>query len=77
MASWIEYQFGVKPSISTVYRTLERARYTQKKVSRIKREQDQILRQAWKGRRLQYDEDELVFIDETAYNERTGDRKYG
>lgn len=77
MAGWLDQTFGIRPSISTVYRTLERARWSHKRTSRRAVERDAVLRAAWHARRLQHDESELVFIDESASNERTGDRRYG
>lgn len=77
MAAWLNEQFGIRPSLSTVYRTLQRARWTHKKISRRAAERDSILRAAWQARRLQYDESEFVFIDENASHERTTDRRYG
>jgi hypothetical protein len=60
----------------TIYRVLERARSSRKAVSARAKERNQELRTAWQGTQKIYNEDQLVFLDESGANERTGDRKY-
>jgi len=41
------------------------------------RERSQELRDEWKARLTQWKPEQLIFVDESAANERTADRKYG
>jgi hypothetical protein len=41
------------------------------------RERSQELRDEWKLRLTQWKPEQLIFVDESAANERTADRKYG
>jgi DDE superfamily endonuclease len=43
----------------------------------VAKERNQYLRNRWKARLCQWTADQLMFLDESACNERTGDRKYG
>ena len=61
----------------TIYRVLERARWSRKAVSARAKERNQELRTAWQGTQKIYNEDQLVFLNKSSSNERTGDRKYG
>jgi hypothetical protein len=60
----------------TIYCVLERARWSQKAASAEAKERNQELRTAWQGTQKIYNEDQLVFLDESSANERTSDRKY-
>lgn len=64
-------------SIHTVSRTLKRRNWSRKVARKEAAERDDILRAAWRARAATWPVDKLVFVDESASNERTGWRKYG
>lgn len=70
-------EFGVHVSINTIWRTLASHKWSRKAVQRRAAERSLDLRLAWKGRQTNWGPYELVFIDGSGANERTGDRKYG
>ena len=47
------------------------------KLQRIAREQNQELRDEWMMRLTEWRPEQLIYVDESACNERTSDRKYG
>jgi uncharacterized protein (DUF2384 family) len=74
---WILMNHNIWISESTVCRTIKRKAFTRKITQRVASQRDE-------GRRLQYyidlaafSEDQLVYVDESAANERTLLRKYG
>jgi hypothetical protein len=64
-------------SIRSIRRVLEREKWSRKVVQARAAERSTPLRLAWQGTQKVYDKDQLVFLDESGANERTGDRKYG
>ena len=76
---WILHdEFGLEVSNSTIGRCiLKDLKITRKKIKRIAAERDPELRGRFYIRMSQYEPDEIVFLDETASNERTADRRYG
>jgi transposase len=64
-------------SIGCIRYLLDRERWTRKATQDRALERSAPLRQAWQGIQKTWDEDQLVFLDESGANERTGDRKYG
>ena len=77
VVTFLEEEFDVSPSLNTVSRLLRRLKITAKKVSRIAQAQDQELRAYHIGWMAQYPHDYFVFVDESASNERTADRRRG
>jgi transposase len=72
---WLEYTIQLsQPSIS---RLLRRIKHTRKQVTVTPIQRDEELVQAWRRKMLNWDAQQLVFLDEAASNERTTDRKYG
>ena len=74
---WILMNYNIWISESTICRTIKRREFTRKVTQRVASQRDE-------GRRLQYyldlaafTEDQLVYVDESAANERTLLRKYG
>jgi transposase len=74
---WILMNYNIWISESTVCRTIKRKEFTRKVTQRVASQRDE-------GRRLQYyldlaafTKDQLVYVDESAANERTLLRKYG
>lgn len=75
---WILDKFGILVSISLVYRELRRMKWSRKIATRRAAEQSDALRRVFRARiQLNYTAEQIVAIDESACNERTGDRKYG
>lgn len=69
--------FEVIIDCSNIWRFLDRSRWSRKVTRRRALERNEVLRGMWIGYCLQFNKDQLVFLDESAANERTGDRKYG
>jgi len=75
---WILDEFGIPVSISLVYRELQRMRWSREIATRKAAEQSDALRRVFRARiQLNYTAEQIVAINESACNERTGDRKYG
>lgn len=61
----------------TISRALRRKRWSRKVATKYAQERSIPLRLLWRARQKTWDIDQLVCVDESACNERTGDRKYG
>jgi len=70
-------EFGLSTSESTVSRVLKHLRISRKVLQRQAAERSKELREHWAVRLTEWTPNQLVFIDESAANERTADRKYG
>jgi len=70
-------EFGLETDISTIYRTLQRKQWSRKVCQRRASERSSELRSAWRGIASQWIASQIACIDESAANERTGDRRYG
>ena len=77
MQDWLLDEYGLYCCRSTVYAYLQRAKWSRKVVSKHAAEQSQVLRDAWQRDTRLWRADQIVAIDESAANERTGDRKRG
>jgi transposase len=77
MRQFLYDEYELEASIATINRTLKRAKWSRKAVQARAAERSEPLRRAWQGIQKQYDSDQLIFLDESASSERTGDRKYG
>jgi transposase len=77
MKQFIFDEFGIIMHCSQIWRALDRAKWSRKVARRRALERNEELRGKWVGYCVQYTEEQLVFLDESAANERTGDRKYG
>jgi hypothetical protein len=77
MQTFLFDEFDAQVSITTICRALERARWSRKAVRAQAAERSTPLRNAWIGIQKSWMAEQLVFLDESAANERTGDRKYG
>jgi transposase len=77
MRDWLYDEFDIKTTIWTVFRALEKMRYSRKIATKRAKEQSEALRRVYAARVAQhYRADMIVAVDESACNERTGDRKY-
>ena len=77
MQQFLYDEYELETSIATIHRILKKAKWLRKAVQAQAAERSELLRHAWQGIQKQYDSDQLIFLDESASNERTGDRKYG
>ncbi|KAK9241695.1 DDE superfamily endonuclease-domain-containing protein [Lipomyces tetrasporus] len=77
MRSFVYDQFGVIVSASNISRTLKKSQWTKKKIRKNAAERSQVLRDDWLLRLSDWTAEQLMFVDEFAANEKTGDRKYG
>ena len=71
---WEEWAITV--SHSTVSRTLKRLRWSQKTAQRLGIRQNSELRADWHAQLLGLTAEQLVFVDESLFNETTGWRHY-
>ena len=69
--------FDIHTTKATVSRTLKRLRVSRKVLQREAAQHSEVLRDQWIVRLSGWTADQLVFIDESAANKRSADRKYG
>lgn len=62
---------------STIYNALVAAKWSRKVVKQRALQQSAELREAWEERRKGWYIEQIVCLDESGYNPRVGDRKYG
>jgi hypothetical protein len=62
---------------TAIFRALERASVSRKKLKRIAKERNEVIQGDYIGRMAQYDPEKLGFLDETLKDERTPIRRYG
>jgi transposase len=76
---WIYCERGVLVSRQTVSRILKRRNWTRKELRRIALGQNEELRQAWRDEMRMFSAEDIVFLDESIFNEKTGwrHRAYG
>ena len=77
MQDFLFDEFDIQASITTIRHVLEVARWSRKIVSRRAAQQSASLRCTWQSRQKEWLADQLIFLDESASNERTCDRKRG
>jgi transposase len=78
MRDWLYDEFDIQTTIWTVFRALEKLKWSRKLGSKRAKEQSSPLRRVYAARIAQhYTVEMIVAVDESACNERTGDRKYG
>src|SRR2546423_2774682 len=77
MKEFLWEECGVSVSRRTVGRTLKDNGWTRKSLKRICAGRNERLRAEWHLRMARYTAEDLVFIDESIFNEKTGWRHYG
>jgi transposase len=78
MKDWLLDELNLDVSILSVSRELKRMNWSRKLASKKAAEQSDALRRVFQARCQQnYTAEQIVAVDESACNERTGDRKYG
>lgn len=73
---WLWHERGVSVSQSTVSRLLKRRNWTRKQLRRISLDQSEALRRAYLDDIRQFAAEDLVFVDESIFNEKTGWRHH-
>jgi hypothetical protein len=77
MVEFLVDEFAVEVSDRTVYQTLERAGWTRKVASKHAKARSEALREVFFAVTREFDPSQVVAIDKSAANERSGDRKRG
>ena len=77
MRQFIFDEFDIILCSATIHAYLKEAKWSRKVVRRRAQQRSDELRAAFRGRSTMWSAHQLVFLDETASNERTGDRKFG
>jgi hypothetical protein len=77
MVEFLVEEFAVEISERTVFRTLERAKWTRKVASKHAKARSEALWEVYYAVTREWDPAQVVTIDESAANERSGDRKRG
>ncbi len=78
MQVWLEEEWDLDVSVSTISRCLKRMKKTHKKSERVNDGRDPALRAAWLYKISQYYKaNQLVVVDESAATERAKDRRWG
>ena len=77
IAFWLAVERGVIVSRSTVCRLLKRNKWTRKNIARLSLSRSEVLREAYIEEMKKYAADDLVFLDEAIFNEKTGWRYRG
>ncbi|CAB4482582.1 unnamed protein product [Rhizophagus irregularis] len=73
----IEVQSGKHISIPTLWRSLAYCRIIRKKLHKIAKERNELLRSAFMARiGIQYQHEQLIFLDESAKDDQTISRRY-
>ena len=72
MVYWLFYEHGVNVHQSTVSRLLKKKGWTKKEVWQILLAQSEPLCQLYHEEMLRFTADDMVFLDESIFNEKTG-----
>jgi transposase len=76
IADYIHLEFDIQLSQSAVLKLLKKLKQTLKQVQVTAKQCDEELQRAWRRKRIGWHAEQLVFLDESASNERTADRKW-
>lgn len=77
IAEFLDSEYLIQVYRSTVSRLLKKLGHTNKRIERAAEERDDEERAHWRSRLCGWKPNQLVFLDESAANERTKDRKRG
>lgn len=69
--------YGVEVHQSTISRALSRLKITRKKLRVEAAQRNQVLRDEWLFNIQEYTAEQIICVDESGSDERTGDRQYG
>ena len=76
-ARYLYNDFELVIDESTIWHHLKNIKWSRKKAIKLAKERDKELRDDWAVKLSRWDNRQLIYIDESASNERTGDIKYG
>jgi len=74
---FLDDEYDIDVSYDTVRRAMKAAHLTRKVVEKIALQRNDVLRTRFLCKICQYSTEQLVFVDESASNERTAERRYG
>jgi transposase len=74
---WLYHERGVEVSRQTVGRLLQRHKWSRKSLKRISLKRNEHLRRLYLDNIRHYAAEDLVFLDESIFNEKTGWRYHG
>jgi transposase len=77
IAEFLLTEYGIQTHQSTISRVLKRLNQTYKRIERAHEERDDKARADWRSRLYEYKANQIVFVDESAANERTKDHRWG
>jgi transposase len=77
MLDFLFYEYQIECSPATVWRILMKARWSRKVVTKHAAERSQLARDVYWARSRLWKPSQIVSIDESAANERSGDRRRG
>jgi|tagenome__1003787_1003787.scaffolds.fasta_scaffold20656485_1 transposase len=77
IADYFDFAHGLSITQQTISNALQRVDITRKKLSIEAAQRDPELRKEWRFTIAGYSALQLVFVDESGSDERTGDRQYG
>jgi transposase len=77
IAEFLLEVFDIDVSLHAISTALARIKVTRKKLRAEAAQRNQELRTAWQDALQYYTASQLIFVDETGSDERTGDRQYG
>lgn len=77
IAWFIFDETGISVHPKTIWNVLSRANFSRKASRHVAKERNEQLRTLWRAKSAYWKQDDIIFIDESASNERTGWRKYG
>lgn len=72
---WDEFEEDV--SVPTIWRMLKSRDWNRKQCKKQAQEQSQLARNGWKVKLAGWHARQLLFLDESSSNTKTGDQKYG
>ncbi|XP_073237791.1 uncharacterized protein [Porites lutea] len=73
---WIQFALGKTIHVSTIAKLLKKMGFTRRKLNTIAKERDERSRAMYRRRIAQFSREQLLFIDESAKDERTFQRRY-
>lgn len=76
IAAYLWQDFGIELHQASVSRLLKRMRFSRKVARRVSFNQSMLLRAEWVAETQDLLPEQCIFVDESAFNERTGWRRY-
>ena len=72
MGWYLWEEWGIRCHQSIISRLIKKRKWTRKKAQRVGNSQSETLRVGWRAQMLHLTAEQLVFVDETLFNETTG-----